>query len=178
MKKNRIPQSIIPTDDDRAKFKKKCKAALRDIEDEYGISFEFGRIDERYTNEARMRVWFKKVKEPTLWDTPAAIALVKAMKADRKPLNNSVAVEPVIDPDTFQPRIAVLLNNQPWFSVGLELVVDVKQSPRALGGDALTNDQVAATLIEMYQNEFPQLKDEVVEAFRLMTERAKANKNS
>ena len=46
MKKVRTPQSIIPTDRDRVKFKAKCKEALKDIEDEFGISFEFGRIDD------------------------------------------------------------------------------------------------------------------------------------
>lgn len=66
MKNIRVPQSIIPTDDDRSKFKKKCKDALKDIEDEYGISFVLGRIDELYLNKARMRVSFTKVNESTL----------------------------------------------------------------------------------------------------------------
>jgi hypothetical protein len=83
MKKKLPTQTILPTDADRAAFKKRCKELLRPLEDEFGIAFEFGRIDEikgDFNYRSKMKCYSKRVKEPTLWDSPAAIALVNSFK--------------------------------------------------------------------------------------------------
>lgn len=65
--KPRQKQNILATDDDRALFKKKCKDALAGIEEEYGVSFSFGRIDQVWgiLPTARMKCTFFKEKKLT-----------------------------------------------------------------------------------------------------------------
>jgi hypothetical protein len=178
MKKKRIPQSIIPTDDDRAAFKKKCKAALKSIEDEYGISFEFGRIDERYSGQARMRVWFKKTKEvddSNLWDSPAAIALTDAMRKDR--IRSDIRLFRKIDHVNFTPRVIATYKGEELFNLSIEIWQDIKYGDwsgmfnRDRKPDPIqSNEYVENEITLMCIHEKPHFREQIIEAFAMMRE--------
>ena len=179
MKKPRTPQSIIPTDDDRAAFKKKCKAALKSIEDEYGIDFEFGRIDERYSGQARMRVWFKKVKEvvdeSNLWDSAAAVALVDAMRRDR--MRSDIKIGRKIDTANFIPRVVATYKGEELFNLSVEIWQDIKYGDwsgmfnRDGKPDPIrSNEYVENEITLMCIHEKPHLKEQIIEAFAMMRE--------
>ena len=86
---------------------------------------------------------------------------------------NIVSVVRGIDAYTFQPKIFVILNDEPWFSIGMEVGVHIKYEHNKIDPTPLSSDAVVDEMIKKYQNEFPDLKDEVVKAFDLIKEDSK-----
>ncbi len=86
--------------------------------------------------------------------------------------NNIITIgELVCDPFTFSPSLPVYKNGDPWFAFNLELAQD-----KLAGG--MTVDEAQTELISVCQNQYPDFKDEVVEAFNLILARARKVKES
>lgn len=177
-----MKQNILPTNADRAAFKKRVTELLEPLQEEFDIEFKFGPITECFggTPTARTKMTFKRTK-PRSTDIERKNKWMLEQEAARKKryaeYRKDITIGRRMNEGSFCPMIYAKLNGIPLFEFSLELLHSAKFgdwtgmfSEDGKPDQVLSDGEAVRELLLACQHDKPQFTEQIDVAFQMLKE--------